>query len=246
MTLAAGTRLQIRPRAAFRLVLRWIGFCAGSAFAFGQAAAAEWKIDPLASRLVVHVSPAGLLASALHPHRFQPESWSGEIRWDPEHPEAASVEVRIAADSLRDHQEKLSASDIAKVEAQTRGPRILDAEKFPSIRFQGHGLSSPTMSGGGEVRATLSGDLTLHGRTRPVQFPIQGRVSADRMEATATVKLRQTDFGIRPYSTALGSIAVRDEVTIEISLVAVRRQAGTTEPGSSKDVRPQAPSRLQS
>ena len=86
----------------------------------------------------------------LHTHFFQPENWSGEIAWDPNHPDSVRVEVRIAADSLRDHQPKLSARDIAKVE--------------------------------------------------------------------------QSDFGIKPYATALGTIAVRDEITIEIALVAVPRR----------------------
>ncbi|HEY6221946.1 MAG TPA: YceI family protein [Candidatus Eisenbacteria bacterium] len=200
-----------------------------------QSANREWTIDPAASRLTVHVLPAGLLSSALHDHRFQPETWSGEIRGAPGHPENVSVEVRIAADSLRDHQEKLSASDVAKVEGQTRSPRILDAAKFPSIHFEGRELSAATVSDSGEVRGTLTGDLTLHGRTRPVQFPVQGRIASDRMEATATVKLKQSDFGIKPYSTALGSIAVRDEVTIEISLLALPRAAPRRDKGAPSE-----------
>jgi polyisoprenoid-binding protein YceI len=220
-----------RGRAAV-LLLALAGMWPGSVPA--QSADREWTIDSAASRLTVHVAPAGLLASALHAHKFQPESWSGEIRWDPDRPESVHLEVRIAADSLRDHEEGLSAKDIAKVEAQTRGPRILDAANFPSIRFESRELSSPTVSGSGEVRATLTGELTLHGRTRAVQFPVQGRVSGDRIEATATLKLRQSDFGIKPYSTALGSIAVRDEITIDISLAAVPRPSGGSGSASSR------------
>lgn len=225
-----------RPSPLCRAALLLIAICCASSAPLvgAQSAPAEWAIDPAASRLTVRVAPAGLLSSALHAHQFRPESWSGEIRWDPDRPERVHLEIRIAADSLRDHEEGLSAKDVAKVEAQTRGPRILDAAKFPSIRFEGRELSSTAVSGTGEVRATLNGDLTLHGRTRGVQFPVQGRVSGDRIEASATVKLRQSDFGIKPYSTALGSIAVRDEITIEISLVAVRRQPATGGSASSQ------------
>ncbi len=222
-----------------RAAILLITICTASAVrALAQSAPADWTIDPAASRLTVHVAPVGLLSSALHAHKFQPENWSGQIRWDPSHPEDLRVEVRIPADSLRDHQEKLSASDVAKVEAQTRSPRILDAAKFPSIRFEGRELSSATLSDGGEVRATLSGDLTLHGQTRPLKFPVEGRIAGDHIEAKATVKFKQSDFGIRPYSTALGSIAVRDEVTVEIVLVAVASLSGGARAGSSAEPAP--------
>ena len=189
----------------------------------GQAPPREWTIDTAQSQLVIHVQPGGLLSPTLHPHHFQPEKWSGEIAWDPLRAKSVKVTVRVAADSLRDHQEKLSAKDTAKVEAQTRGPAILDAAQYPEIVFEGHELEiAKTPSGGkGEFRGTLTGTLTLHGRTMPVGLAIQGLVSADRFQAGAAASFKQSDFGIKPYSTALGTISVKDEITLEISIVAV-------------------------
>jgi polyisoprenoid-binding protein YceI len=183
-------------------------------------------MDAAQSRLTVRVLPAGLLASALHAHFFQPENWSGEIAWDSNHPEKVRVGVRVAADSLRDHQPKLSGKDIARVERQVRGAEILDAARFPEILFEAARLEAAELPPGslGEFRGKLSGTLTLHGQSRSLQIPIQGRVSADRLEANAAVTLRQSDFGIKPYATALGTIAVRDEITIEIALVALPRR----------------------
>ncbi len=171
------------------------------------------------------VLPAGLLASALHAHFFQPEDWSGEIAWDPNHPGSVRIGVRIASDSLRDHQPKLSAKDIAKVERQARGTDILDSARFPRILFEAGQLEAAQLPSGatGDFRGTLAGTLTLHGQSRPEQFPIRGRVAVERLEADASVTFRQSDFGIKPYSTALGTIAVRDEVTIEMTVVAVPR-----------------------
>ena len=185
----------------------------------------DWTIDAAQSRLTVKVLPAGLLASALHEHFFQPEDWSGEVAWDPEHPDSVRVEVRIAARSLRDHQPKLSAKDIAKVEGQVRGPEILDSARFPRILFEAKQLEAVPLPSGaaGGLRGPLAGTLTLHGQSRPLRLPIQGRIGAQRLEASAAVTIRQSDFGIKPYKTALGTIAVRDEVTIEITLVAVPR-----------------------
>lgn len=189
----------------------------------GQSAARVWVISPAESRLTVNVLPAGVLSSALHTHHFRPADWSGEVSWDPDRPDLVRVDARIAADSLRDHQPELSDKDIAKVEGQVRGPDILDTAKFPRIVFEGRQLEAPRLpsGGNGEFRATLVGTLTLHGKSRPLAFPIQGRASHDKLEADATVSFRQSDFGIKPYKTALGAIAVRDEVTVEILLVAL-------------------------
>lgn len=190
-----------------------------------QNAPAGWTVDAAQSRLTVKVLPAGLLASTLHTHFFQPEKWSGEIAWDPNQPGAFAVRVRIAADSLRDHQPKLSARDIAKVERQVREGEILDAARFQEIRFEAGQLEAAQLpsGGSGEFRGRIAGTLTLHGQSRPLQLPFQGRVAGERLEASAAVTFKQSDFGIKPYSTALGTIAVRDEITIEIALVAVPR-----------------------
>lgn len=191
----------------------------------GESAGGDWNIDTARSRLTVKVLPAGLFASALHPHFFQPEDWSGEIAWNPNQPGSARVRVRFAADSLRDRQPKLSARDIARVESQVRGPDILDSARFPEVLFVAGKLEASQLPSGvsGEFLGRLAGTLTLHGRPHPVEFPIRGRLSGERLEAEATVTFRQSDFGIKPYTAALGTIAVRDEITVEVSLVAVAR-----------------------
>ena len=190
-----------------------------------QGTPADWIADTAQSQLTVNVLPAGLFSSALHTHHFQPEDWKAEVVWDPSHPERARVVVEIAAGSLRDRQPRLSTKDIAKVEGQTRGSEVLDAARYPRILFEAGQLEARELrSDSGEFRGTLAGTLTLHGRSRPLRFLFEGRVSNDRLEARAEITFKQSDFGIKPYSTALGTIAVRDEVIIHITLVAVPRK----------------------
>ena len=197
---------------------------AGSSRAGAENPPAEWNIVPSESRVTISVFPAGLLSGTLHTHLFRPENWSGRIAWNAEEPGSVRVEVRFAADSLRDRQEKLSASDVARVEAQVRSARILDTEKFPEVVFEGKRLEAAELppGGSGEFRAMLVGTMALHGVTRSLRLPIQGSISESRLEARGSVSFKQSDFGIKPYSTALGSIAVKDEVSVEIELVAMR------------------------
>lgn len=221
-----------------RAILGFAILAEASGALLAQSPARVWTIDTSQSRLIVHVQPGGLLSPTLHPHHFQPETWSGEVTWDPARPRTARVDVRVAADSLRDHQEKLSAKDAAKVEGQARGPAILDAAQFPQIIFEGRELdvAKAPVGGKGEFRGTLNGNLTLHGKTLPLGLAIQGLVSPERFEASAAATFNQSDFGIKPYKTALGTISVKDQITLEITIVALPgapKPASTTTPAAT-------------
>lgn len=196
-----------------------------TAAATAAARAAEpraWKVDTARSRITVNVAPAGVLSGSLHEHHFHPSSWECSIAFDSQSLEKVLLDVKIDATSLRDDQPKLSAKDIAKVEGQARSDRILDAAKYPEIRFTADRAEVEKWPSGGEgdFKGTLAGTLTLHGRSKPLKIPLEGRVGPDRLEAAASVTFKQTEFGIEPYKTLLGAIAVKDEVIVEIHIVA--------------------------
>ena len=55
----------------------------------------------------------------------------------------------------------------------------------------------------------ISGTLTLAGSTRPVRLQVS-QTGPDHYHATTSV--RQSDFGIKPYTAFLGALRVRDAV----------------------------------
>jgi len=57
----------------------------------------------------------------------------------------------------------------------------------------------------------VEGELTLLGKTNPIAFDV-ALDSDGRMRASAVV--RQSDWGIKPYSTLFGALKVADEVTV--------------------------------
>jgi hypothetical protein len=87
---------------------------------------------------------------------------------------------------------------------------VLASASFPEARFVS---TAVTASSDGY---TVRGSLSLHGHTVELTVPV--RRSGDRL--LATVPLRQTAFGIKPYSAALGALKVRDEVTVTLSVPA--------------------------
>ena len=99
------------------------------------ASESRWSADPARSRLVVHVRKKGLLSGMAHDHHFVPAEWRATAIFDEARPSGARLEVVVRADSLHDGQPALSAADRTKVEAQAAGADVLDARRYPEIRF---------------------------------------------------------------------------------------------------------------
>jgi len=195
----------------------------------GGTAPRIWRVDVAQSRLVVHVFRKGLLSPVLHDHHFVPERWSAAVTFDPDRPHQAEVQVTVAADSLRDRQPQLSPSDIQTVEGQARGPKVLDADRYPAIRFTADHLEiPPSAAGAASAEGVLAGVLDLHGRTQAVRVPIRVRWTGDSLDAEGEVSFMQSDFGIEPYHALLGAIAVQDRVSVEYAIRA-RAESPTKE-----------------
>ncbi len=167
------------------------------------------------SRLEVHVGKAGLLAGAGHEHLVRARTFSGSITYEPDHPTDASVTVSVSTEGLYVVPASDSA-DIPRITATMRD-RVLRVRDNPEIKFVSKAVVGTTRG------VHVEGALTILGHTRPVAFDAELRFSGDTLEGTASFSVRQTDFGIRPYSTALGLVKVADQVNLEIRLKATRQ-----------------------
>jgi polyisoprenoid-binding protein YceI len=189
------------------------------------AAEARWSADPARSRIVVHVRKKGLLSGMAHDHAFVPAAWRATASFDDARPSGARIEVVVEAGSLHDEQPSLSAEDRAKVDAQAAGRDVLDARRYPEIRFTAAGATGAALDAApdGAIAGELTGTLALHGREHPVGVRLRAtREEEGGWRARGTARFDQSEFGIRPYSGFLGTVAVHDAVEVEYDLVLVR------------------------
>jgi polyisoprenoid-binding protein YceI len=114
--------------------------------------------------------------------------------------------ARLDARSLR-VASTVSAGDARDIERHAARD-VLDAERFTEIVFR-----SSAVTRDGE-RARVAGTLTLHGVTRPLTFD----AVADAERWRAEIRLDQRTFGIRPYSALLGTLRVKPEVLVRLSV----------------------------
>lgn len=85
---------------------------------------------------------------------------------------------------------------------------VLDAKHYPDIRFDS---TKVTVEAGG-VR--VRGRLALHGHEREVDFVAHAALGRYVGELT----LHQPDFAIRPYSAMLGTLKIKPDVRVRISV----------------------------
>jgi polyisoprenoid-binding protein YceI len=186
----------------------------------GSAESHSYTIDPTASTVVVHVGKTGLLRFAGHEHEIHAPLGRGTLVVDPAHLEASAADLKLDASTLRVAERGEPPKDVQKVQDAMVGPDCLDVRRFPEIRFVTRSISSKEPARGG-LDVTVRGTLTLHGVSREVTVPLHVVIGDDRLRATGSMSFKQTDFGIKPISVA-GVVKVKDEVRIELTLVAHR------------------------
>jgi polyisoprenoid-binding protein YceI len=101
----------------------------------------------------------------------------------------------------------LTDKDRGEIENNAR--RTLDVGRHPTATFEATRVATD------EGCATISGKLTLHGVSAPIDVEVRA-VTPDRYRATTVVT--QSAHGIKPYTALLGALKVRDDVEVEIEV----------------------------
>ncbi len=213
------------PRAGSRAALVLAGVASLAALAPSPALAVPFHVAGAASTLVVRATRGGLLSALAHNHQLTPARWQATVDFDPERRRDLTVEFVVDAATLHEHDPRLSRSARAVVDRETAGPDVLDAERYPTIRFRG-AAATVERSAPGVLEGVLRGTLSLHGATRPLEIPFRARLEGPGYRASGAVRFRQTAFGMKPYSTAMGTIGVEDELLVEFDLVLVPGASG--------------------
>jgi polyisoprenoid-binding protein YceI len=179
--------------------------------------AARYKIDAGQSRFTVRAFAGGFLSAFAHDHNIAIRDFTGGADFTYGTVEPASVRLVIKADSLA-ITDKVSASDRQKIEGTMRD-EVLEVAKFPDIVFKSTGVTA-SKTGEGQFQAKISGELTLHGVTRPLTIASQLEFGDKTLRARGAFAIKQSSFDIKPVSVAGGTIKVKDELKFSFDIVA--------------------------
>jgi polyisoprenoid-binding protein YceI len=200
--------------------IRSIGLCLGAAL-WPTAAGAQpavWTID--AGHSSAQFSVRHMVVSNVKGEFDGP---TGTAAFDPADLSTLNVEAAIDARTINTRNRDR--------DADLRGPLFFDVEKFPRITFKSRGTTVEAVG-----RLKMTGDLTMHGVTRPVTLEIEGPTPEikdiwgnRRIGATARTTIDRRDFGL-VYNRLLegGGAVVGNDISISIDLELTR--TGTTRP----------------
>lgn len=184
-----------------------------------------YKVSPQASQVDVLVFRGGTLARLGHNHVMTSRSVTGRI-WIQSRLDKSGLELSFPVNELivDDPGARRAAGDDFPPDipqADKDGTRknmlraeVLDAERFPAITLRSVRVS------GALPAVKIAVRIKIKEISRDVEVPASVTLDAGRLSASGEFDILQTDFGIEPFSIALGAIEVQDRLRVRFRIVA--------------------------
>ena len=193
-----------------------------------RATATEYRVDTEASLLQLYVYRAGPLARLGHKHVVASRDLQGTVWYRDRRGRSAfriSLPVaRLTVDepALReaagdDFPGEIPPEDIEGTRRNMLGEAVLDAARHPELTAE-----LVAVDRRGEA-LTATAALTIRGRRRLVDFPLQVRVDDDRLVATGETTVSHAALGLEPFSVMGGALSVAEDIGVRYRVVARRR-----------------------
>jgi hypothetical protein len=190
--------------------------------------ATNYRIDPQASTLDILVYRGGKFAKLGHNHVVSSKSLTGRV-WM--HRELARSGFEIAfpvADLIVDDPEarRAAGSEFPPEipEGDKQGTRknmlraeVLDADNYPRVELKS------VMVEGTLPNPQVTARITIKQSSRDVVVPVTVTVDGDRLIASGEFPIQQTEFGMKPFSVAMGALEVKDRLDVRFNIVGERR-----------------------
>jgi polyisoprenoid-binding protein YceI len=193
-----------------------IALAVGSASGQGVA---TYRVAPAESSVLIHVGSAGMFGFLGHEHEVAAPVASGTVELDQTDLSRSTVAIELQASALKVTGKGEPAADVPVVQRTMQGEQVLDVVHHPSISFRSREIVKKGVVAG-QVSVIVRGDLTLRGVTRPVDVAGTVVLAEDTLTMKGTARFRQTDFGLHPVTAAGGTVRVKDELDVEMVIVA--------------------------
>ncbi len=152
----------------------------------------------------------GLLSKVAHDLKIRVNRFSVDLdaakidaEFDP-----TSLQVVNAVHDQQEDPKALSDADKEKIGVQIQ-KEVLETDQHKAVRFTSTKVTRRPDGG-----YSITGDLTLHGTTRPLsaETRVEGGLQV------AVVELNQPDYGVVPFKAMMGTLKVKPVVRVRISV----------------------------
>jgi polyisoprenoid-binding protein YceI len=181
-----------------------------------------YELGPSAGRVLVKTGRAGLAAKVGHDLTMEITQWSARVTVPDGGVGAATLTADLDLGSLAVREGTGGAKPLTDKDRRdilNSATKILGASATAGFASTGV-LPAP---GGGAIEGTLTlrggawggGRGSQQGTSRPLRIQV---ISPAQGHYRGTAVVRQSDFGITPYSGFFGALKLRDEVTVEFEV----------------------------
>jgi len=174
----------------------------------------NWTLDASDGELVVRTGVTGRAARMGHRLTIAMTRWQVTVSWTGTEP--GSAELSVETDSfevLRGEGGVKGLSGPEKTLVRSNALKSLDANRFPEIRFATQ-IIDKTDDG-----YRLTGKLQIRGKSRDHVIDLRTEDLGDAWRMSVESSVRQSDYGVKPYSLLMGSMQVADDVSVSFTAV---------------------------
>ena len=171
-----------------------------------------WVLTSSDGELLVRTGVTGRASKMGHRLTIAMRRWRATVRWSDDEPVSAQLTVDV--DSLEVLQGEGGLTPLSgpeKILVRSNALRQLGAGQFPEIRFDADSIEH---SRGGY---RLAGTLKIHGKIRQYVIDLRTEDLGEVWRLSTEAVVRQSDFGVKPYSLLMGSLKVADDVTVSFT-----------------------------
>lgn len=193
--------------------------------ALAQSGGRVFRLNPKTSNIRMYAFRAGRAARFGHNHVLSAPEFDGFIYLASDGNAASRFDLALRLDQLvfdlPEHRAELgqafastiSPQDTASTRNNMLGDNNFQAARFPVLRIQSQQIV------GEAPKFAVKVAVALHGQTREMWTPLTVTGLPERLAVQGALVLRQSDFGIKPFSVFGGMLAVHDEVVVEFNLL---------------------------
>jgi polyisoprenoid-binding protein YceI len=187
-----------------------------------------YAVSSQSSQLAIYVYRGGRFSKLGHNHVMTSPNLAGRV-WV--HPEFARSGFELSfpvaqlvvddADARRaagsDFPPDIPQSDKDGTRRNMLKPEVLDGEHYPEVKLRSAKV-------GGTLEAPqVTAHITIKETSRDVEVPVKIEVAGAKLTASGEFDILQTDFGMKPFSVALGALEVQDKLHIKFKVVAEKK-----------------------
>jgi len=190
-----------------------------------QSGGKVFTLDPATSAVRIYAFRSGSAAKLGHNHVLSAPQFTGFFHLPVTGSANARFDLQFRLDQLeidnvayrsplgKAFSSILSPEAIQGTREHMLGETNLQADKFPFVRVHSIQISGEAPKFAAKVQ------IEMHGQKQEMWIPLNVEGLPNRLFVTGSFVLRQTDFGVQPYSVLGGLLAVQDEVVIEFKLL---------------------------